>query len=70
MHTNHRRKNGFHDPRKGQGWTNRGKANSSFAGEKKQESRSRRRGEHLMIIAEKYDELYWKVTQSIVWDYW
>lgn len=70
MHTNHRRKAGSHNPRKGRGWTWSSPRSTSFATEKKIRSRCRRRKEHLMIIAEKYDELYWKVTRSILWDYW
>jgi hypothetical protein len=68
MHTNHRRKKGRHNPRRGRGsmWWIR----DCFAEEKRIRSRCRRRKEHLMIAAGKWDILWQKITRSIIWDYW
>lgn len=69
MHTNHRRKKGRHNPKKGQGWSNY--SSNSLKWYKQDEARKFRRRARYLIQARRYAKVWvGPIKKGILWRYW
>lgn len=69
LHTNHRRKNGRHNPRKGVGWSNRCKR-YGFVDEKRIEARKARQYVRELMAHERFDDIPTRYPKDILWNFW